>query len=97
MIELTISWETNVDEAFDRKMKRYEALRNQCEDEGWHAECLPIEVGARGHVGKRIPILLSKLGFSSREKGKVIKDIQQAAERASFWIWLKRNDSTWND
>ena len=97
MIELTISWETNIDDAFNRKSKRYEHLCTQCEEEGWQADCFPIEVGARGYIGKRVPMLLSKLGFSGKEKGKVIRDIQEAAEKSSFWIWLKRNDTTWND
>ena len=96
MIELTVSWETNVDDAFEYKMKRYAELKEECEAIGSKTECLPIEVGARGYVGHRVYALLSKLSFNSREKKKVIQDIQQAAEKASFWIWLKRNDTTWN-
>ena len=72
-------------------------LCERCEDEGWKVECLPIEVGARGYVGKRVPALLSKLGINGREKRRVIEDIQEAAEKSSFWIWLKRNDTTWNE
>ena len=97
MIELTVSWETNIDDAFDRKNKRYARLCKDCRAEGWQVDCLPIEVGARGFVGKRVPALLTKIGLNSKERGRVMKDIQEAAEKSSFWIWLKRNDTTWND
>lgn len=93
MIELTVSWETNFD---DRKNTRYEELCERCE-EGWQVECLPIEVGARGYVGKRVPALLTKLGLNGSERRRVIQDVQEAADKSSFWIWLKRNDTTWND
>ena len=97
MIELTVSWETNIDGAYNRKNERYEELCQRCEDEGWVTECLPIEVGARGYIGRRLPSLLNELGFNSREKNKIIKEIQSTAEKASFWIWLKREDTTWNE
>ena len=65
MIELTVSWETNIDDAFEYKMRRYAELKKRCEEEGWKTECLPIEVGARGYVGHRVYSLLSKLSFNS--------------------------------
>ena len=97
MIELTVSWETNMNDAYDRKNKRYAKLCKDCRAEGWQVDCLPIEVGARGFVGKRVPALLTKIGLNSKERGRVMKDIQEAAEKSSFWIWLKRNDTTWNE
>ena len=95
IIELTVSWETNIDDAYNRKNVRYENLCNLCEDEGWTTDCLPIEVGARGYVGRRIPALLTKLGFNSKEKNELIREIQSTAEKTSFWIWLKREDTSW--
>ena len=95
IVELTVSWETNMDAAYDRKSTRYEPLVKRCEEEGWKTECLPIEVGARGYVGRRLPALLSSLDFNSQEKNKLMKEVQKAAEKASFWLWLKREDSTW--
>ena len=97
MIELTVSWETNIDGAYNRKNERYEELCQRCEDEGWVTECLPIEVGAPGYIGRRLPSLLNELGFNSREKNKIIKEIQSTTEKASFWIWLKREDTSWNE
>ena len=97
IIELTVSWETNMDAAYDRKSTRYEPLVKRCEEEGWKTECLPIEVGARGYVGRRLPALLSSLGFNSQEKNKLMKEVEKAAEKASFWLWLKREDSNWNE
>ena len=95
IIELIVSWETNIDDAYNRKNVRYENLCNFCEDEGCATDCLPIEVGARGYVGRRIPALLTKLGFNSKEKNELIREIQSTAEKTSFWIWLKREDTSW--
>ena len=44
IIELTVSWETNMDAAYDRKSTWYEPLVKQCEEEGWITERLPMSV-----------------------------------------------------
>ena len=95
LIELTIPWETNFDEAWIRKDERYEELVNQCEDSGWSAKCLPIEIGARGFIGHRVYALLKDLGFSPKELKDLIANLQETVEKASFYIWLKRDDENW--
>ena len=95
MIELTIPWETNFDEAWIRKDERYEDLVNRCEDSGWLAKCLPIEIGARGFVGHRVYSLLKDLGFSPKELKDLTSKLQETVEKASYYIWLKRDDENW--
>ena len=95
MVELTISWETNLDEAWIRKDERYEDIVNQCEDAGWTAKCLPIEIGARGFIGHRVYALFKDLGFSPKETKGLTATIQETVERGSFYIWLKRDDDSW--
>ena len=39
MGELTVPWEDNIQEAFERKKEKYEELRLQCSERGWRAYC----------------------------------------------------------
>ena len=95
-VELTIPWETNIDDAWLRKDSRYGPLVESCEDLGWEAHCLPIEVGARGFVGHRAHALLRQLGFTSKKRKDLIRRMQETVEKASYFIWLKR-DRSWKD
>ena len=94
MVELTVPWETRIQESHERKMARYAELVSQCMDNGWVATCLPIEVGARGILGQSVWHCLKFFGFSGRVKKKVVKDCSRKAEQASRWIWLRR-ESVW--
>ena len=96
-VELTVSYEDNIEDAFLRKMKRYEELVNECIAEGWSTCHFPIEVGCRGYLGFRLPKLLKYFGFDARMQRQMLSDIQETAEKASHWIWLKRNDDSWFD
>ena len=58
-------------------------LCNRCEEASWTTECLPIVVRACGYIGDRLPTLLTGLGFNSKEKNKLIKEIQSTAEKKS--------------
>ena len=42
IVELTVPWEENMEEAFERKKLRYENLRMECEDKGWACPVMPI-------------------------------------------------------
>ena len=53
-------------------------------------------VGARGYVDKKLLHLFRmEMGFSPTEVKQLREQVQEAAEKASLFIWLKRNDSTW--
>ena len=95
LVELTVPHEDNIEAARARKNKRYDQLVDDCKKAGWTAWHNPIEVGCRGFVGVRFRQWLLETGFSSREAAKLIRDVQEAAEKASHWVWLKRNDETW--
>ena len=75
-----------------RKQNQYEALTNLFKEQGWEANCLPIEVGARGFVGNRTMSLIQQLGFSKMETRKLIDQIQETAEYASRFVWNHRSD-----
>ena len=92
LAELTVPHEDNIDAAKDRKDERYTGLLNQCEEAGWNAKHFSIEVGCRGFVGHRMRQWLSLIGLPKSKRNSMIKEIQETVEKASHWIWLKRND-----
>ena len=97
LIELTVPWESNIDDAWYRKDLKYDSLVDLCEDNGWEASCHPIEVGVRGFIGRRVFSLLRELGFQNKEQKAIVKEIQERVEKASYYIWLKRNDENWTE
>jgi hypothetical protein len=92
LLELTVSWEENIEAANERKRGKYEALVNTCREQGWNATCEPIEVGARGFIGDSLCKTLSKLGFAGTNKKKAIQAIIKKTEDATRWLWMKRNE-----
>ena len=92
MLELTVSWEENIETANERKREKYGDLVNECREQGWHATCEPIEVGARGFIGGSLCKTLSKLGFTGLNKKKAIQAIIKKTEDATRWLWIKRSE-----
>ena len=95
LVELTVPPEDNIDAAQVRKDERYEQLLEECEDSNWTATHLSVEVGCRGFIGNRLRKWLSTIGLSPRQANNAMKRIQETVEKASHWIWLKRNDERW--
>ena len=95
LVELTVPYEDNIDAAQVRKDDRYEGLLNDCEEAGWNTSHLSIEVGCRGFVGNRLRQWFSTIGLNTRQKIAAIKEVQETVEKASHWIWVKRNDNEW--
>lgn len=91
LIELTVPWEDRIEEANERKRAKYQELVEQCQRRGWKARCEPIEVGCRGFAGRSLCKVLSLLGITGVAKRRAIKNIMEAAERASRWLWIRRN------
>ena len=57
IMELTVLWEENMEQAEDRKEKRYAELIEACKDKGWETEYYHLAVGCRGYVDKKIATL----------------------------------------
>ncbi|KAK7930435.1 hypothetical protein WMY93_006830 [Mugilogobius chulae] len=92
LLELTVPWEDRIEEAFERKRAKYRELVDQCRSQGWQARCNPIEVGCRGFAGQSLVRTLKLLGVRGLQAKKAIKNITDAAEKASRWLWIKRGD-----
>lgn len=96
VLELTVPWEENIKDAEHRKHIRYEELIETCEESGWHTEYHHLAIGARGFIGRTlINLLKHRFRFTPTELRQVTTEAQQTVEKASLWIWLKREDSTW--
>ena len=95
-IELTVPWEDNVEEAFERKKLRYTELAAQAEQRGWRAKICPVEVGCRGFVATSTVRLMRDLGISGQALRQAIKETSRVAEWSSQWLWLKRKDPSWS-
>ncbi len=54
ILELTAPWEENLDEAFGRKLAKYEDLTSQCRQSSWRGKCLPIKT-VRGQGEQVLP------------------------------------------
>ena len=95
IVELTVPWEDAIDEAFERKRLRYANLAAEAEGRGWNVKVWPVEVGCRGFVANSTTRLLKAVGIRGQAQRKAIKELANAAERSSHWLWLKRRDATW--
>ena len=96
LLELTVPWESNLGAAEERKEARYEGLVEACEEEGWTAQHSHLGVGARGYVDRKLLRLFQReMGFTPREVKQLREELQKTAERASLFIWLKRDDPGW--
>ena len=72
LIELTVPWEENREEAHERKKSRYETLRADCVEKGWICHGIPIEVGCRGFIGHSVISFLSKIGITGRSLPQIV-------------------------
>ncbi|MGH0170266.1 UNVERIFIED_CONTAM: hypothetical protein FKN15_058565 [Acipenser sinensis] len=84
-----------VDEAYERKKLRYAQLATEAEQRGWRVRVYPVEVGCRGFVAHSTTRFLRDVGFSGQELRRTVKNLSEAAEKSSNWLWLRRKDSGW--
>ena len=91
VIELTVPWETRCEEAYERKKAKYTELL----EKGWRTWLFPVEVGVRGFCSQSVCRLITAVGTSGRDRKRAIQSFSQAAERASSWLWLRREEMSW--
>ena len=90
VMEPTVPWEENFANAEKRKDIRYDEILTEYQEQGWNIEYCHLAVGARGYVERKlINFLQHRFCCSSTETRKFKADVQEAAEKASYWIWLK--------
>lgn len=95
LIELTIQWEAGVEAAWEPKRLKYSDLAEECRKAGWRTTIYLVEVGCCGFVGTSAVHLLREMGVCGASLQKASKDLADEAEKSSFWLWLKRRDTSW--
>ena len=95
MVELTVPWEERTEEAHHLKKTKYSELQEECKSNGWKAWVLPVEIGCRGFPAQSAWSTLRILGVTGQKRKAAIQDITQAAEKASCWLWMRREDKDW--
>ena len=96
VIELTVSWEERCDEAYERKAAKYAELMEECRRKGWSTWLFPVEVGCRGFPAASVWKMFTALGITGRNRKTAVQAVSSAAEKASSWIWLRRNHTSWS-
>jgi len=95
LLELTVPWEERTDEANERKRSKYQELADMCRERGYTTWIFPVEVGCRGFPAQSVWKALGALGIKGSARKSSVRALGKAAERASSWLWLRRNEMAW--
>ena len=93
LIELTVPYESRIEAAHIFKTEKYSDLANNLKTAGFKAKVIAVEIGARGFIGKSAYSLMKQLSVPSRKRTRALKALAEAAEKASSWIWARRNEN----
>ncbi|MGH0145966.1 UNVERIFIED_CONTAM: hypothetical protein FKN15_012935 [Acipenser sinensis] len=72
----------------EREKLQYAELAAEAEQRGWRVQVYPVEVGCRGFVAHSTTWFLRDIGFNGEEFRRIVKNLSEAAERSSNWLWL---------
>ena len=86
LIELTVPWEERIEEAHEHKLKKYQALIFESQQNGWKAWNLPVEVGCRGFAGQSLWRALGLLRIGGPARKWLVANITKQAEAASWGV-----------
>ena len=97
LIEPTVPFDTNVEEAKRRKEDKYENLWQECAQKKKNTSLITVEVGSRGFLEPETLRHLYEICNRRIEAGikrKFEEDLCKAAIKGSYEVWCKRN---WRD
>ena len=95
LIELTCPCEENFSDRHLDKNNKYINLCDLIEANGWICKFFAIEVGARGYCSRSVGTFLKAAGFPPKLSKKLQSDVAFASMKASFKIWLARDNKDW--
>jgi hypothetical protein len=78
-----------------RKTISYQKLAHDIASNNWKCDFFSLEVGSRGNDASSLGRCLTSLGFTRRERQQLQRAVCDTARKASYFIYLKRNDPTW--
>ncbi len=89
LLKPTVPLEDRSEEAFERKLSKYVGLVSDCQQAGWRARCLLVEVGCRGFAACFLVKACSSLGIDG-EKRRAIHCATKVAESLNMAVAQKR-------
>ena len=100
LMELSCSFERNIQSANLRKTIRYISLKSDIEAQGYTCILLPFEVGSRGYVSKSNRTNIVNTFGSNKIKAnpfKCIKQLSKISLLCSFSIFHAYTQPAWRD
>ena len=100
LLELTCSFETNIESANLRKTKSYNDLKSDLQSKGWNVALVPFEVGARGLITKRNReslIQVLKRNAIKLKHTALFRDLAKISLLCSYSIFQAHSVPTWQD
>ena len=100
LVELTCSFETNVEQANMNKKIRYEDLKNDLIEKGYRVSLIPIEVGSIGQINTRNKKSIVDILRNNNLKvniNRLTHDISKISLLCSFSIFQAHCQPTWTD
>jgi hypothetical protein len=92
LFELTISYETRVEEARERKQAKYQDLVEGGKAAGYRSELITIEVGSQGMMGiGDFDSLRAAVNASRKATANLCVEVTRSTLLGSFRIWGSRN------
>ena len=91
LVELTVPHEDDINYVHERKDNRSE---EECEEVGWKETHFAVEVGCRGFIATSATKWMRVAGLVPKKRNTITKAHQGTVEKASHWIWLKREDTS---
>ena len=69
----------------------------ECEEVEWKAMHFLVEVGCRGYIPTSITKWMRVAGLCTKKGNILTKALKETVEKASHWIWVKREDTSWSE
>ena len=92
MVELTVCFECNFEEAAQRKSAKYSDLAKQAKLNGYQTTLLTLHDCSQGVPDyASLSKLATILDMSARDLLKLLEEVTRAAIVGSFTIWCSRN------
>ena len=90
LLELPVPWEDRLVEAFERKLFKYAGLVSDCQQAGWRARCLLVEVGCRGFAACSLTRAFSSLGIKRERRRRAIRSTTDGPQGLKMAVAQKR-------
>ena len=96
LMELTVCFESNFEDAAQRKLSKYTELTDLAQQNGYETVLLPVQMGSRGVPDyPSFKALAEETGMSQKQLTVLIKNVTKAVIVESYGIWCSRNHQTY--